>query len=402
MKKLALVLAIAMIAAFSMPAFAEHQEPGLEIGGSFRLTASSYDPGYKGGADADWFQQRIRIPWTWQVNDNVKAFMRTDWTEYDYWGEANNKTATTANTTDHENDELAIDYGWVEITQPMWTFTAGIITTGFGHFTGYESYHEGLQLDLKFAPVTVTLSYGKLAENGSTVDNAATDDDDIYGAQVAYATDMFTVGAYAGKNDSDDDNTYMTVIGLYATANFNGATIKAAFDSFSGDALNNVDYDGEQLWVEVSMPFSDALTLGAEFLWASGADDGDQQITNIANDLSHQVFDYDGAMGIDEGMWYGSMTYFELATDDGVLGFVGKASFAATDALTLYFKAGYFEPEENDNLNSMTLIVGSFDYAWMPNVTLSTGIGYVKPDYENSATNDDAEVDITVRLGVAF
>ena len=85
MKKL-MIIALALI--FMVPAISVFAGE-LTIGGSYRVTWTKYNPGWagfdtdlsEGPDDIDYFQQRIRIPFTWKANDNVSFYLRTDWAE---------------------------------------------------------------------------------------------------------------------------------------------------------------------------------------------------------------------------------------------------------------------------------------------------------------------------------
>lgn len=395
MKKLAIVLALVFVAAFAVPAMAE-----VSIGGSYRLTATSYDPGFNNplADDNDYFQHRLRIPITWTVNDNIKGYLRADWTEQNWFGYDTDPIV-------QRDKELEIDYAWVSITQGMFNMKAGLITTGYGLYTLYESYHEGLEFNFDLSPVKVSLSYGKLAENGSTVDDGATDDTDAYALNVEYATDAFTGGLIYGRveNSATDDTTYG--YGAYVTVPVGSFSLAAELDMFGGDNGANIDYEGIQFMADFSGALSETITVGLELIYAQGTDDPTEaQLNNVATDWSVHVADFMGALAYDEGWWAGSVGIFELAPNAGSMGIFVRGSFAATEALTLHLKLGYAEVEEDSvtALDSKTFLIGSVDYAWMPNVTLSLGAGYVSPDFDNAAINDDASLDIVARLGVNF
>jgi len=407
MKKLAIVLALVFVAAFAVPAMAE-----VSIGGSYRLTATSYDPGFNAPVNtdnSDYFQHRLRIPITWTVNDNIKGYLRADWTEQNWFGYDTDPIV-------QRDKELEIDYAWVSVTQGMFNMKAGLITTGYGLYTLYESYHEGLEFNFDLSPVKVSLSYGKLAENGSTTDENETDDSDAYAINVEYATDAFTGGLIYGRVENNANNEYLGAaqtmwettaygFGAYVTVPVGTFSLAAEVDMFGGDAGNNIDYEGLQFMVDFSGAVSETITVGLELIYAQGTDDPtEQQLNNVATDWSVHVADFMGALAYDEGWWAGSVGIFELAPNAGSMGIFVRGSFAATEALTLHLKLGYAEVEEDSvtALDSKTFLIGSVDYAWMPNVTLSLGAGYVSPDFDNVAINDDASLDIVARLGVNF
>jgi hypothetical protein len=400
MKKLALVLAIAMIALFSAPVYAE-----LNIGGSYRLTATDYDPGHNVGVNAvdqQYFQQRFRLPFTFTVNDNITGFIRTDWTEERHWGTGNLGGST---------DTIYVDYAWVKISQPMFDLIVGMQEVLLGNWSAFDSDQEGITLALKFDPITVTLAYGKLSENGANTDAGANDDADSYGAEVRYAADGFTVGALYAKavDDAAGVNTEVIGYGLFATVAMDIFTIKGEVDFFDGEASPTVDFGGMNIWVDAKAALSEALTLGAAIYYGEGNNSATEtQVSSVAaTGGSFLLFDFLGALAYDEGCYKWGTTAMQdgfdmsATADAGIIAFKLYGSFKATDAITLHGVLGYAEPDENVTLNSETYVIGSIDYAWMPNVTLSAGAAYISPDYSGTQ-NDDAEVELLARLGVNF
>ncbi len=401
MKKLALILAIAMIAAFSAPAFAGE----FTLNGTYRLTAVSTDTGVT-GTDADEnknFQQRFRLPFSWKVNDNVMAYMRTDWSEQNTtggsigWGNGNALGAS---------DSMQIDYAWVKITQPMFDLTVGAQEVLLGNWSLLDIDQEGFTLNLKFNPVTVTLAYGKLSEDSSKNDSGTNDDADSYAAQIAYKGANYTLGAmYAKAIDSEPAFDDVKIgYGLFANATFGAFSIKSELDIFDGEQTATVDYDGMNLWADLSYKASDVLTLGLAGYYAKGNNSATKtQLSSVSSSgYSFQIWDYDfnSALMIDEFPQL-SGDNFDMATDAGLQAVKGYVRFRATPEITLYGMLGYATPEENITLDSKTYAVGSIDYAWMPNVVVSAGLAWIDPDYSDN-TVDDACVQYMARLGVTF
>lgn len=393
MKKLALILAIAMIAAFSAPAFAE-----LNIGGSYRMTATDTDSGVT-GTDADEssnFQHRFRVPFTWTVNDNVTAFVRMDWNEDSMWG----------NGSMGDTDNIAMDYAWVKISQPMFDVILGAQEVFLGEGSAYDADQEGITFALKLDPVTITLAYGKMDEDGSKNDAGTNADEDSYAVEVKFAGDGFTVGGFYALNVDEEPafDDEAAVFALFANANFGAVSVKGELDIFDGEQSATVDYEGFNLWADVSFKASDALTLGVAGYYAEGNDDADkEQISSVnTSGASFQMFDHRGPLMIDEApelSW--ARAPFELVDEAGIQAIKVYADFKATDAITLHGQLGYAEPEQNINLDSRTYVYGSVDYAWMPNVTLSAGVAYITRDYDDN-TNDDPTVQYLGRVGVSF
>lgn len=401
MKKLALVLAIALIAAFSAPAFAGE----FTLNGTYRLTAVSTDTGVTGTTsdEAKNFQQRFRLPFSWKVNDNVQAYMRTDWSEQNTtggsvgWGNGNALGAS---------DSIQIDYAWVKITQPMFDLTVGAQEVMLGNWSILDVDQEGFTLNMKFNPVTVTLAYGKLSEDASKNDVGNNDDADSYAGQIAYNGGAWTIGAMYVKAIDREVAFDVTKIGygLFANATFGAWGIKAELDKFSGDASSTVEYDGMNLWADVSYKVSDVLTLGIAGYYGEGNNSATKtQLSSVSSSgFSYQIFDYDfnSALMIDEFPQL-SADNFDMATDAGLQAFKGYVRYKVTPEITLYGMLAYATPEENITLDSKTYVVGSVDYAWMPNVVVSMGGAWIDPDYSDT-TIENACIQYMARLGVNF
>jgi hypothetical protein len=404
MKKRTLVYALILIAAFSGAALAGE----FSLNGDYRLYATNTDTGVT-GTDEDEsknFQQRFRLPFIWKVNENVIAFMRTDWSEQNTtggsigWGNGNALGAS---------DSVQIDYAWIKIAQPMFDLTVGAQEVFLGEGSLFDADQEGITLDLKFSPVTVTLAYGKLSEDASKRDDGDNADANSYAAQVKYAGESFTVGAlYATAVDQEpafDDEKIG--YGLFINGTYGSWAYKAELDFFDGEASSTVEYSGINLWADVSYKVSDALTLGVAGYYAKGNNDAaETQLTSVnTTGWSFATFDYLGAMAYENGYDTFStaidQSAFDPAADSGIQAVKGYASFKATDDVTLYAVLGYATPEQNVRLDSQTYAIGSIDYAWMPNVVVSLGAAYIGRDYSDN-TNDDPLVQYVARLGVTF
>jgi hypothetical protein len=402
MKRLSLILAITLIAALSATAFAGE----FTLNGSYHLYAMKTDTGIL-GTDADKtsnFQQRFRLPFSWKVNDNVTAFMRTDWTEQggsvSSWGGQNALGSGSS---------MQIDYAWVKISQPNFDLTVGAQEVFLGEGSLFDSDQEGLTLDLRFNPITVTLAYGKLSEDGNKRDDGDFEDANSYGAQIKYSNEAFSIGALVAmamdQEPAFDDKKIG--YGLFGNATFGAISIKGELDFFDGDASPTVAYEGMNLWGDISYKASEALTVGVTAYYANGNSSASKtQLTNVsASGWSFATFDYLGELAYEKGYETFDtaldVSAFDPAPDSGIQAIRGYAIYKATDAVTLYGVIGYATPEENVTLDSQTYVIGSVDYAWMPNVILSAGAAWVDKDYSDN-TIDNPIIQYVARLGVSF
>ncbi|WP_300461672.1 hypothetical protein [Desulfobacula sp.] len=451
MKKLALILAIAMIASFAaVPAMAD-----LDIGGSYRAVGTSNDLGFKGvGLDPPnetWVDQRMRVAFNWGVNDNVAVQLRGDFAEMT-WGDGYRPEQGT--------DTLMIDRAFVTIKQGPLTLTVGQQANGWGQGLLWSDQFQGIHADLDFAPFNVKALWSKESEGGlagtvnvtnaagavigtvpgaaagnAITDNSVNDDTDIYGLQLGYAADTFTAALTYVTMINDAANA--TVFGADAatlsgysgtvTGAFGDVSLGAEIALFDGDnGLNGaaqIDFEGTQLMAFARTAFTEQFKAGAMVIWADDvANATTAQATVIVDDTGFNPFDYAGALGYDNGVRLMPATntptsLFDIAQSGaGVLGLILDASFAATESLTFYGKLMYAEPSDdvpvtlvNPGLDSAFGAIANVDYAWMPAVTLSAGMMYIAPDYDATdaqltamGMTDDAALQLVVRLGVTF
>jgi hypothetical protein len=90
MKKISILLALALVVALTMPAVAEVEE--VNVGGSIQVRAQLLDPGLDGmwwalcddTAGMDWITQRTRINVDAKLSGNVRGFVELQ--SYDFWG----------------------------------------------------------------------------------------------------------------------------------------------------------------------------------------------------------------------------------------------------------------------------------------------------------------------------
>ncbi len=427
MKKLALVLAIAMIAAFSAPAFAGE----FTLNGSYRVGAvySNYGTDTTGDTDeSSYFYQRFRLPFAWKVNDNVQAYMRTDWAERnrnsitgETFGAANWGAESLYGGNSHNGGgAIQIDYAWVKITQPMFDLTFGRQEIMLGHWSGLDIDQEGITMNIKLTPVTITLAYGKLNEGAANVldatghrisggaslnDDGDNADADTYSAQVKYAGSGWNLGGfytYAIDRAAAFDNV-KNAFAVFGDVTMGAVSFKGEMDILGGEKSAAVDYKGFNLWGDLSYKASDALTLGIAGYYAKGYNGTtEEQLSSVdSSGFSYQIFDYDfnSALAISIFPQLTSDNFEVCGANKGMQAVKGYVRYKLLPEVTLFGMLGYAAPDKSAAIDSKTYAVGSFDYAWMPNVTVSAGAAYINTD----ATPDvDAAVQFTARLGVSF
>ncbi|WP_299977087.1 hypothetical protein [Desulfobacula sp.] len=398
MKKLALVIAVVFIAAFFVTPVTASD---FSAGGQYRFEAVSVDNPRDtdtGVEKETYFDQRMRVAFSWKVNDNVSAQLRGDFAEF-RWGDGYRPEAG--------GDTLMVDRAWVKINQGPLTLTVGQQGGDWGLGTLWSDQFQGIQADFAFNPVTLKLLYVKESEGGTDgnvlTDEGDNDDTDTYGASLLYACDAFSGGLSFATTKNGATNDTKTGYSLHVVAPLSDMfTLSGAGEIFSGDDGEGIDYAGTQLHAALDATFSDTIKGGVTVIWANDVDSNESQLTSIADDAVFKPLDYDGALAYNNGNFGGNTGIFDVSgAGYGVTAIVGDLQINVTEAVTLWAKLGYAEPNEDHNLNSKVYAVANIDYAWMPAVTLSGGVGYVAPDYDDT-TNDDALIGATVQLSVSF
>ncbi|MCK5310702.1 MAG: hypothetical protein KAJ62_01240 [Desulfobacteraceae bacterium] len=418
MKKL-MIIALALI--FMVPALAVYAGE-VEIGGSYRVTWTKYDPGWggfdvdtsEGPDDIDYFQQRIRIPITWKANDNVSFYLRTDWSE-EGWGNGANLTS--------------VDYAYATIAHDAYWLRLGLQTRAFGHSMMWNPTETGAALDLFFGDITLGLDYFKVTENGSTTDTSThptlgdTNDTDLYAINVVYKTDAFQVGGMIAQQDNNDtlfaDRDVVTGFGAFVKIPIGNMAIGAELNVFDGDnggsGAAKIDYKGTQFLFDLGMPITETVAIGFTAVYAKGTDDADEaQVTSVnAGDGGFaSPMDFGGALAYDEVFGFGHMFTggtFEPAANSGVLGAAVRVSAKVAPVVTIHARFAWLTAEEDGvngaaaDLDDVMVLNASVDYAWQPNVTVSLGAWYADADFnDDAAIYTEEKTAVVARLGINF
>jgi hypothetical protein len=392
MKKSILILAV--LIAISVPAAASD----FTIGGQARYEAVDYDPGQ--GEDSEYFDQRFRVAFNWKVNDNVSTQLRADFAEF-RWGDSYRPDPGSSDT-------IMVDRAWVKINQGPLTLTVGQQWGALGHGMIWSDQFQGIIAKLDFAPFGLNLVYAKEDEGADVTDESGTanDDTDIYAANLTFANDMFSGGLVVAFSNMDTSNAgEQKGYSAYFTAPIANFTLKGAIAAFGGDDNAGTDYEGTQFFITADTALTEALKVGLTFVWADDVDSGHTQITSIQEDDEFNPLDFGGAMAVNNyltGVFVVNNGVFEPEANNGVVGIIGSAQYTVNDTLTVWAKLAYLEPNDSDGvLDSMTIAIVNLDWVWMPSVTVSAGIGYQSPEYDDNTVDDSAML-TTTQLTVAF
>jgi len=262
--------------------------------------------------------------------------------------------------------------------------------------------------------------------NGTSADNF------LYGANVGSKGDNYKANLYFGlQNNShpgvidwdaaggpkklDDDGEQVYVIGIDTVYTMDAFTIKGEFDYFAGDASEDVDAYGTQLFVDVSMAASETFTVGAQGYYALG-DDEDRQYTVLGDDFNSYdpLFDVgtslsNEAINVNRPFDLGKALYgtgigkeeYTLggSTSTGVIGGRLYAQYKASDDLNFGASFAYMTPEEDKNMREISTGKDlKFDsamfygfgatYALMANTSIQAQVNYI--DVDIKAKTDSA------------
>jgi putative transposon-encoded protein len=407
MKRLTLI-AVALVCAvmFVAPSFAEDR---LSLYGDMRVRAWDVD----GSTEQSYFDQRLRIGTKINVADDVYVEMRADYGE-GTWG-TTYKGLITRPDRDGGSGKLDIDRGFLNINKEYWALRAGQQYLGLGVGQVLDANAPGFNFDLKFAPVTATVMYAKVDENGSGNDDDGAEDVDFYGANVNYACDGFSVNIFAGMQNDDtvaDDSPVM--FGIHGTASLGMVNITTELAMASGDKKvvkigNNgpimvtEDYIGTQFYLEGNANVTDALNIGAEFVYAVGADAGENQLTGFCNWWSFTPMSLNTPFAADISAFGNADPFDPTGNGAGVQGIMVSGKFVAMEDLSFGGKVGYFQPEDDERteVDDITTFNVWMSYMLATNTEFALTYLYSDTEYDNDV-DADAEKTLVGRLQINF
>jgi hypothetical protein len=426
------IVALALSLALSMVSFAA-AEDRLSLSGSYRVESwIRNDRDYNDGAadDQAFFDQRFRIGGTITAAEGVTAHFRFDLGEGTWGGggmgtiaQSGRPVVTTGNTgatdtavagTNHThtggnanvNSQFQLDRSFLQVDRELFRFRAGQQYSSFGHAIVMDHNATSFWLRLNL-PVQIDLLYTKDSEGGNLMDNTGNEDRDLYGVQLVYVTDNYSLGAfYIGVNDDSANDNSPNAFGLHARLGWGALELLAELDFLGGENGNN-DLTGAQFWVQGTYTLSDKFSLRGDLYYAKGRDEND------ANEVQVEaVTDWGSFLPVEAGSsletWHGSIngtTFDPLGDNSGVIGFSLSGVYKVIEALDLSLGFTYLTPENDSaQLNaartwdSSWIINAGIDYDLMEALSLKAAVSHHAPSFsDNPATPDDAA---TVALAV--
>ncbi len=357
----------------------------LSVSGTMRVRAWSIDDGTN---EADYWDQRLRTAVTFTGAEGISGHLRLDFSEIT-WGDAG-FTHRPSDAT-----ELQVDRAYLQVVQENYKIKAGQLFAGLGNTIAYDNNCTGLLVDIKnVLPVTLTLGVVKQAEGTTTAD----DDTDHLLANVAYATDAYSLNIFTAMQQ-DDGNDEPMLIGAQVKTTVADIALNAELDMFSGDDGAGKDYVGTQLYVNAEKKINDQLTAGLDVIYAAGTDDATEtQMTT----LNAAVF-ADWCI-MDRGPFNADISLFdemEPTANGGSMGAGVYADYAATEDLLVQASVLYLTiPEDAAAVDSVMVFNVGLSYDLAPNTTLA--VQYNMADFDEPVTDPDAVTTMVARLQIKF
>jgi hypothetical protein len=303
-----------------------------------------------------------------------------------------------------------VDRAYLVATKGPVTVVAGLQYLGLGNAVAYDAVHTGLAFVIK-TPLVITAGWAKVDEDqtdvGDTTDEEGFEDIDHYFINLGYSAKAFSVnGFYAFQTDGADGtaanpNVEANAIGVQGKFAVGPVNFNVELNIFGGeidDGTSTVDLVGTQLFGDVNMAMSDALTLGLNFVYSMGTDeDNEVKLTCLTDDGSTVFADY-GSMNTLGISPLGRNDIFDDGNGTGTLGGILYTKFQVIPDLTLFGSVGYVTAETEldmtGELDSLTLFNLSAKYTLVPNAHISLHYGY----FDLTAA-DDVDTDNATTLG---
>ena len=286
------LMSLALVMAFSVSAFAvdvkfsgEYYVAGMYIN-KINMNDNSQSTAF--------FYQRLRIGTDFIVDPSLKLVTRFDALER-VWGGARSTPGTTVAADSYEtaaeNENIAIDWVYIDYVSPIGTFDAGIMNDGATGTIFGNSYNPAARIKYSYSidPVTLNFAYTKIKDQSYSVASSTTNftdgDNDKYGIEGVYKWKDGKAGLnvnyynYADKRPSSSYKKKYFVFTPYAIAKVGPVALQAEFNYATGKAKEydngtaDVDLQNISAWVDATADFA-PFYLGASVAYVSGDDPG--------------------------------------------------------------------------------------------------------------------------------
>ncbi|HOW57667.1 MAG TPA: hypothetical protein PKZ12_06670 [Smithellaceae bacterium] len=296
MKKSCLILlALGLFAVFSMPCFAAD----IKISGSYyaggiylNKTTLKQDTATDGPATA-FYYQRLRVRTDYIVSPGLSVIMRFDALER-AWGVTRSTPGTTLATdsagTIAENENIAIDWAYIDYKSPIGIFAFGFMNYGStGTIFGNNTTSQGrIKYSYTIGPATINAALSKVKDRSLTTvtpSTSADSDNDVYHLEGVYNWKAGRAGLNINYYRSAENRpalAYKSTYYLftpYAIAKIGPVALQAElnyatgkfqeYDSNSGSS--DVKLENITGWIDATAAFG-PVYVGGTFAYVSGDD----------------------------------------------------------------------------------------------------------------------------------
>jgi hypothetical protein len=290
---LLILLSLGLVMAFSVSAFAvDVKVSGEYYAAGMYLNKTKVDDSSTNPSTA-FFYQRLRVGTDFIIDPSLKLITRFDVMER-IWGGARSSSGTTSAKDSYEtaaeNENIAIDWVYLNYVSPIGKFDVGIMNDGSTGTIFGNSYAPAARVKYSYtyAPFTINAAYTKVKDqsySAVTTTTTFTDgDNDKYGLEGVYTWKEgkagLNVNYYRYAEKSPDPNKYMKTYLLftpYAIAKIGPVNLQAEFNYATG---KNKKYDSgtgdEKLesisgWIDATATFA-PVYVGATIAYVSGDD----------------------------------------------------------------------------------------------------------------------------------
>jgi hypothetical protein len=399
------------------------------------------------GNSTAFYAQRLRVRTYFIVSPGLSLVTRFDALER-AWGEQRSTPTTTLAIDSYgtlaENENIAIDWAYINYDSPIGTFAVGIMNDGATGTVFGDSYNPNgrIKYSLTLAPVTLNLAYTKvkatnvLPATTLTAYSAAgvsDGDQDKYGIEGIFTWKSGKAGLnvnyyrYADTKPTSNYVKWYYVFTPYAIAKIGPVDLQAEFNYaygkakvYDSGATANVDLENYSGWVDATVTLG-PVYFGGFIAYVSGQDPNDPNATtkqtggtlNGGRDWSPTLIMYNW----DRNYWVGTITSNSVGTTNGFgssfangwmyqgrvgvkplaqLDIMAALTYATVDKRPLNYVGGNYGTEFD--------IIAKYNIT--SNLSYMLGVGYLwTGDYFRGTSSDNGIVDdyiITNKLMLTF
>jgi hypothetical protein len=345
----------------------------------------------------------MRVQAKIKASDNAYVVIRTDMGD-GKWGISPGFGPGGISRPGNDGSRIDFDRLYGVYESGMFQLTVGQQYLGLGVSEVLDANMPAVKVRLNFDGFAPSFIWGKVDENGSTNDDNANEDTDLYAVNLSFGVGGFDANVYGAMIDDDSADVEKWVVGLHGAGSIGMLNLVTELDVLGGEKTAAVDWEGVQFYLSADANLSDAFKLGGEFFYAAGYDDVDEaQAVDLVDWGSFTVADTNAPFGTD--IVFVQNGPFDFTGDGaGVIGASLFGSYKVMDALTLGAKLAYLTPEEDDAtlVDSVTSYTVWANYALGSNTSVALGYNLADPDKEAADPNDEAKQTLYARFLIKF